>query len=217
MSKTFPILPFILFFAALTFGQTPSLPCPSISISGPMGPVDRNVFTLSTGKEIDGYNVTYKWSATQGDIVARADEKSIEVLNVDFEGKNLTVTVEISGLPPNCLSTASESMAVSIHAKTIQIDEIRGSLVDMSKERFDKIHSVAAQNPNALLYIVVSAGKTNETSIRRKQMNLVDRLTGHPAYRSTFHDRRITFVHSNKNDDKIVFWLVPAGNDLPTP
>lgn len=198
--------------------QRMSTPCPSLSISGPSGTAmfDRIPFTLSIGREIDLYQVVYKWWASQGDIVVGSDNKSIEVLNVDFREKSLTVSIEISGLPKHCSNTFSETMSVSVHAPTIKLDEIKGSMATTPKARFDKIHSVVAIDPRASLYIIISAGKTKATSIQRKQAVIMKQFAS-PAYTSTFHDRRITFVHSTKNDDKVVFWLVPAGNDFPTP
>lgn len=215
------ILPILLFVLSLPgLGQEISSTCPLISISGPA--IVPNVgdsirFSLSVGKEMERYQPIYMWTATTGDIVVATDKKSALVTNPDLIGKNLTVTIEVDGLPQGCPNKASETMSYDPPPSPSQIAEIKGSLARVSAAYFDRILSTLKRNPSARLYIVISAGKIESTSIKRKKAEILSKLNSRD-FQSILHDgMRITLVDSGKKDDKVVFWLVPAGADSPTP
>ena len=214
MRKTLPILLFVLFFTTLTFGQTPSPPCPSIVVSGSPGTPtgNREAFSVSVGKEMELYQPAYKWSVSNGQIIVGPDSKTIEVVSTDFINRNLTVTVDIGGLPPYCPNRASETMSYDPAPEATKLAEIKGSLAKASPQRYDKILAALRQNPSARLYIIVSAGKTNSASIIKKKTAVMKGFGTKLG-----EDTRVTFVDSDKGDDKVAFWLVPAGADSPVP
>jgi hypothetical protein len=215
------MLPILLFVLSLpAFGQETSPPCPTILISGPAGVTnigDSVPFSLSVGKEMELYQPTYRWTAKTGDIVVATDKRSALVTNPDLIGKNLTVTVEVDGLPQGCPNKASETMSYDPPPRPSQIAEIKGSLARVSVSHLDRILSTVKRNPAARLYILISAGKTNSTSIKRKNLDILSKLNSRDLQSVLHNGMRITFVDSDKKDDKVVFWLVPAGADSPTP
>ena len=218
MKKVLPLLLFILSLPSFAYSQVPSS-CPAVSVNGPAGtPVgDRVPFFLSIGTEIDLYQPTYRWSASNGEVIVGKDNKTIEVIGANLISKSLTVTVEIDGLPLGCPSKASETMAYDPPLKASKLAEIIGSLAKVPNARYDEILFDLTQNPAASLYIFISPGKTGSTSIKRKKSDLLNQFSSR-TFRSVLHNgSRIIFVDSDKNDDKVVFWLVPAGADNPTP
>lgn len=191
--------------------QTP-VNCPTISISGPSGTstTNRIPYVLSVGKEIELYQPTFKWSASAGEIVLGTEGRGIEVIVPDGFSSNLTVSLEISGLPPSCPNTDSETMGCRLQIpKAEKLDEITGSLARISPKRYDAVLTALRQNPAAMLYITVSSGKTASTSIKQKRFDLLKSID------RDLYEMRIVFVESEKDDDKVVFWLLPAGANEP--
>ena len=215
------MLPILLFFLSLpAFCQESSLPCPSISISGPAGVPnigDKIPFSLSIGKEIELYSPTYRWSATTGDIILGKDNRSVDLINADLINKSLTVTVQIDGLPQGCPNVASETMSYDPPLQASKLFEIKGSLAEVSKSRFDEILSALNHDPVALLYVTIAAGNTSSTTVKRKRSDIL-KLFGSPAFRAVLQNgTSVVYVNSDKKDNKVAFWLVPPGANSPQP
>lgn len=110
---------FLLFIACLTLQiaaraqEAGNLPCPKISIMGPAAAVyvengEPMVFTVSLENKPENLKLEYVWNVTAGKIVEGQGTPTIEVDIKGLSSQSITATVEIKGLPENCLKTVSE-------------------------------------------------------------------------------------------------------------
>ena len=79
-------------------------PCPTISISCPTDTIQAgSPATVSVNLSGGGnFNVTYNWTVSAGTISSGQGTSSITVDTTGQAGHNITATVEIGGLPPEC-------------------------------------------------------------------------------------------------------------------
>lgn len=199
--------------SAIAIGQAGvEPPCPRISVE-PVRSADFSdpiLFKAEIGTEIEFYSPTYQWKAHNGKILAGHSTREIEVRIVSFE-KNLTVAIEIDGLPSNCPSTASVTMSIDLPPVATLLDMITGTISKVPQRRFDKIIDAADANPNAQIYMVISGSKLNtKASLLTKQSLLINGLVRKPAERDRFK-----FLISNNTDDRVFIWLVPIGAEAP--
>jgi len=197
----------VFVLGGFAFGQGSN--CPKIEVSGPSGLVDtgkKATFTVQVGAGEWDSKISYFWSTSSGAISAGQGTRTIEVV-VD---RALTATVEIKGLPEGCPNQTSDTMFGDSKPEAVKLSEFAGSLDKIAKERFAEIVEAAKADPNAQLYILISGGVKNPTvSISRKRVVILDQFS------KRLHDYRVTFVNSNKNDDRVLIYLVPAGADIP--
>ncbi|MBK8465933.1 MAG: hypothetical protein IPL32_08890 [Chloracidobacterium sp.] len=204
----------IFVFCMSAFSQTSEkIACPSIFVYGPAGIVntgDIASFTANVGLGGEKYNLKYTWSVSAGDIVSGQGTDSISVRVPERE--NLTVTVEVDGMPDECEKTSSETQGCGLKTpEAILVDEFRGSIEKVSGDRLVKIVEAAKSQPDAQLYIFLSGSAKNTTrSLRRKMVAIANGL-------KQLHDRQITYVTLTKNNDIAIVWLVPPGASLPIP
>src|SRR5215470_9462003 len=108
----------ILFTSIGALGQGENkTTCPSISLRGPEG-VTRQGDRLKVKAELAPFeqaNLRYKWSIDKGTIISERESSEIVIDSSRIEmdegktGTNMTVTLEISGLPAGCLSQVSDT------------------------------------------------------------------------------------------------------------
>lgn len=155
----------------------------------------------------------YQWSvAGAAELTAGQGTPTAEV-KVSARGNN-TVFIRITGLPPQCPNTASETLAIDLGPTASKLEEFTGPLARIPKTHIDQLLKALNENPGSHLYVFVS-GKTGQTisSIKRKR-NVVTRDLV-LAFRG---DAPVTIVENmRRRDDKLVIWLVPAGAPLPQP
>ena len=210
-------IPFVLSaFCIPLFGQANTSPqCPTISVFGPVGVVDAGKVATYTaridqkGKQLE---LQYKWTVNPGKIINGQGTTAIEVIQT--ENVTFTATIEVSGLPSECANTVSETSIVDLIPQAVKLDELSGPLTQFSDNPFNRIVQRAKADPTAKLYIIMSGSKRNrQLSIRKKRSIILDRIVRKFGEDTT----RVTFVDSNKTDDRVVIWLVPAGADRPLP
>jgi hypothetical protein len=154
----------------------------------------------------------YVWSVSSGTIVAGQGTSQIEVREPN--GSCITATVEIRGFPESCPSTASEVACGDPAPQPIKLDEFVGALAEVRSERFIEAFNKAKQDSFAQVYVLISGARRNPaSSIRKKREILMKRIT----ITCRFDPQRVTFVISDKHDDRVAIWLVPAGANIPIP
>jgi hypothetical protein len=96
------------------FAQTEKLPCPKISIAGPSSTDSESpwTFTALVENQSDYPEVEYLWDTTAGKIISGQKTQTIKLDVRNTDGRNITVTVEIKGLPKGCPNTFSETQVV---------------------------------------------------------------------------------------------------------
>lgn len=217
MKNSLFILLFILTFSISVFSQTNEQnKCPIISIAGPAGlPIGRQEVDFIVSVENSGENtLEYIWTSSIGEIIKGQGTPNITVKQLPEIG-NVTVTVEIKGLPEGCPNTGSEALGGHpVEAEAIQIDEFSISPNRIDKARLDYLISEMQRDPSAQIYIIeYFPPQTTDAAIKRKFKLLRD-------YISKIRKQdisRFTFVKGNLDENKTRFWLVPAGATPPMP
>lgn len=189
--------------------------CPTLSVSGPAGitsPGGTMTFTanVSGGSQ---ESVTYDWSVSAGEISSGQGTPSITVnVPTEMAGGNITATVKLGGIDPNCRcdTEASETAPVAPKAEAQLVDEFGPLSNDDVRARVDNFFIQLQNNPNAQGYIINYASD--------RQIAARERLiTNHINMRG--YDRsRITFVRGGEGTGQNTkMFLVPPGADVPQP
>jgi len=132
-------------------------PCPKIEISCPTDTVQAgspaNVSVNLSGG--GNFNVTYNWTVSAGTISGGQGTPSITVDTTGQAGQNITATVEIGGLPPECDRTRSCSFSVAPEPPGCRKFDSYGDIrFNDEKARLDPF-AVALQNePGSTGYII---------------------------------------------------------------
>ena len=190
----------------------PVCECVSIGVSGPSGvtnPGDSMTFTANVG---GGGDYTYTWTVSNGTITSGQGTPSITVAtNRDMAGQNVTATVDVGGLCPECPRTASETAGILDTPKSTITDEFGSAPDDDVKARVDNFYIQLNNNPTAQGYII-NYGTAAEIKKRRAQIMKAINFRKYDA-------SRVTFVDGPNNGTGIntKFYLVPAGADTPQP
>ncbi|MDX6614236.1 MAG: hypothetical protein QOD75_3422 [Blastocatellia bacterium] len=132
-------------------------PCPTISIACPTDAVQPgSPATVSVNLSGGGnFNVTYNWTVSAGTISSGQGTPSITVDTAGQGGQNITATVEVGGLPPECDRTRSCSFSVVTPVQDCRKFDSYGDIrFNDEKARLDPF-AVALQNePGATGYII---------------------------------------------------------------
>ena len=188
--------------------------CPTLSLNGPSGitnPGDTMTFVASVS---GGKDVTYNWTVSAGTIESGQGTSSITVRTTSgMAGENVTATVEIGGLDPdcNCPASASETAGIESIPGVIDVDEFGPQKDDEIKARVDNFYIQLNNNPNAQGY-VINYGTPAEIKKRVAQIDKAIKFRG--------YDRsRLTFVNGPDNGDGVrtKFSIVPPGAEAPMP
>ena len=198
------------------FGQANKISlCPTLSLTGPAGipkPDEPISFTANLSNEAEKYNLKYKWTVSGGEIIEGQGTSTSKVLQKELGG-NLTVTIEIIGLPKDCANTASETAGTDCSFPIPKlIDEFTDSIAQKDKTRFDKIATDVKGDPTTQLYVLAWHFKNSpQETVKRKEQDIFDSLTA-----AGIEKDRITLVFDFAERESIQFWIVPAGATPPT-
>lgn len=206
-------LPFILLSVlVLCGGLYAQTECPKISLTGPSGITEPGgPITFTAPVEPAGADLKYQWSISSGQIIEGQGTPAIKVMpETKRDGFNLTVTVEIAGLPAGCPNTMSETAGLAIDYKLELLDEFRGPVAadDDAELRFKSLE-IRLRNEadsKAVIVLYCKNARQRETD-KRTILKYI-----HPFVRS-----RILFVNGPDQGSRpfIKVWLVPVGAQGP--
>jgi len=190
------------------FAQTSST-CPVVTVYGPPGivlPGEIVRFSVTVNSVEEARPLTYKWSLSNGVIRSGQGTPDIEVV---LPRSDLTVTVEVGGLPQNCPSMSSDTVpcywGTPIPEKLV---EIPGVLTTKNLAHIKEAIDNHQDRPYDQFYFILS-GKNQKKSRDRKLTALKRLFKSDPS--------RATYVLSEQTDDKVTMWAVPPGATRPTP
>jgi len=205
-------LALLLLSSTFAIGQdTPPEKCPSVSVTGPAGIV--NVGELATYtvtvSNVEQYSLDYFWSTTAGRIKDGQGTNSIKVIQPNAD---LTVTVDIRGLPDGCPTSASEMQACGLRAPDpIKFYELQPNKI-FGGAAAKQVAAEMLENPNNQLYILAGdVGRKNSLAFQQKQRTIIDLLSA----RGVTPDR-ITMAPVYSDVELFQFWRVPPGANNPT-
>jgi len=217
--KIFPLLfCLVIFFALTVSAQTDqNASCPTIDVSG--GGVTEPGEPMSFAVNVKGYDaskLSYNWSITTGKILNGQGTTTITVLKKKDDRQNLTVTVEVKGLPEICgLVTASETEPSGTPMPVSVLKDEFGKLPNGElRSRINAFFLALAKEPNAQGYIINYG--MNRDIARREAL-----FRNHISFRK-YDASLITFVKGGANPTGQTgyytkLWLVPPGAEAPKP
>ena len=112
------IISFCIAILSFTFVQAQNCPVIKVeSYSYEVAAGDTLVF-LAVMKDAPA-NVTYNWAISAGTIISGQGTSEIRIETKDLDGMYVTATVDIGGLPRNCVSNASSSIEIVAPAQLV--------------------------------------------------------------------------------------------------
>jgi hypothetical protein len=202
-----------LAFIALWFACTSaSGQCPSITVIGPMGvtnPGDKMTFTATISRT--NSRLEYSWDVSAGTIVDGQGTLAIVVAtDTAMAGANVTATVDIQGLRPDCASRASESAPVAPLSEDPILDEWEGLKPNDERARLDSFFADLENNPLNTGIIVLHVNEKERFDSGNRRLKIVVK---HARFRE-FDMNRIWFVLDRTGDRRTKLYRVPLGGDL---
>jgi hypothetical protein len=139
-------------------------PCPTVTVECPTGAIQPGspaTVTVNVSGGAPGLTPTYNWSVSDGTISGGQGTASITIDTTGQAGKNITATVEIGGLPPECQRTASCSFSVvPPPPECSKFDEYGNIVFNDEKARLDNYAIQLQNDPTATGYIIAYADRT---------------------------------------------------------
>ncbi len=166
-------------------------------------PNNIQIFTIEALKEIENYNVKYKWTVKGGNIIAGNNTKAIIFLR---ESSEYSVAVEVEGLPKNCARSAAQS-GVFDPPLPKMIAEFGKIPSGETKAIMDAFFIELQNDPTAEGLTVISDNKNSINQI--KSLNNYIGLRG-------YDKTRISFLITNKLREQTRLFIIPAGANNPT-
>jgi hypothetical protein len=189
--------------------------CPRITVTCPTALVQQGealTFTASISG-IPKTQYTFNWTVTAGTISSGQGTSTITLDTTGLGGQNLTVTVEVGGVPQQCAKSESCGASVSLPPLAPHPLDRYGDLkFNDEKARLDNFAIQLQQELDAIGYIVTYAGghvSPNEARHRalRAKRYVVDRRG--------IESRRVVPVYGGRSDGfSTVLWTLPKDIEI---
>ena len=196
----------LLFAAATAFAQ-----CPSLTITGPEGitnPGDQMTFRLDVSKP----DVKYFWTVSVGTIIeGQGTPMIVVVTDKATSASNVTATVDVQGLRPDCARRASQSapLAAGISCGLV-MDEWEGLKPNDERGRFDVFFAELSNNPLNIGIVVLQVTEQERFSSSNKRLQ---RAVKHAKFRE-FDLNRIWFVLDLTGKSRTSVYRMPPDADM---
>ena len=198
------LLSIILLTASSAFGQ-----CPTVTVISPQGVTnvgDKMVFRAEVGAV--GPKLEFYWSVSLGTIVAGQGTPSIELAtDRRMGGANVTATVTVGGLAPDCEKTASETAPVAPRLEWGSLDQWGPLKDNEQRSRFDTFFSELANNPHQTGLVVLLVTKRERRDHRNRRIQLI---MDHVRFRN-FDANRIWFCLERSIFEQTTIYRFPPG------
>ena len=159
-------------------------------------------------------SVTYNWTVSAGAISGGQGTPSITVDTTGLAGgSQVTATVELGGLAPECNRTTSCTVSLKESPRARKFDEYGNIAFNDEKARLDNFAIELQNNPGAQGYIIAYGGRkarANEAQARagRAKDYLVNT-------RQIDSGRIVTVDGGHREDLTVELWIVPSGAAPP--
>jgi hypothetical protein len=143
--------------------------CPTISVTCPseVEPNHPVIFSASFTQGAPAISETYRWTVSAGTITNGQTTSSISVDTAGLSGQTITATVEVGGIDPTCIRTASCSTPVKLVPPEPERFDAYGNIrFNDEKARLDNFAIQLQNTPDSTGYIV-GYGSCNTEGIKR--------------------------------------------------
>ena len=203
---------FVFAFCVLSFAQTKTSSCPTIKINAPEGMINIGVpilFSIEQNKELQKFNIKYKWEVIGGKFLDGQATPRINVIS-EIPGETIKVKVVIQGLPENCVYTGTEFVNILPQHDYFPDEYGKISLKD-EFARLDQLIVRVANAPEYQGFIEISIGEKESVAKTKKHIR---KLIKYIEYRG-FSKKRFVFAIRKTTFHKTVFHLFPKSSNFP--
>lgn len=186
--------------------------CPSLSVSGPESVDEGQALVFKATVLNPPVGLRYFWSVSSGTIKSGAGTNEIKVDTTGLGDNDITATLELAGVDPNCPSTRSKTASVAkkyVAPEPQKLHQYSAPWPKDEKARLKRIAEYLNTRPKEdQIYIEHFAGRSvSATAAQAERTKVRDMLMAN----GVAAERR-TVVASNKAaKSTFVFWLVPPG------
>lgn len=203
----------ILFILSLVFSAFSQSQCPKITMTTSDSLIKiGDSLTFSVNVEgIESQKLKFVWTTSNGTIVnGQETAKIIVATTPDMAGMTITATVEITGLPQDCLNIASffGSIEKGLPACVlpVKLDEIYKSSWQDEKRRIQNAAYQLQKTKDFGIVVKISAPQSDKTGFIK---NRSERFRKFLTEVSKVPKDKIKIVSGGSNDYVIEFYLVP--------
>jgi len=215
MKKIISLLAVLVSFLSVT-GQN----CPSISVSAPSSNVKEGTaatFSVNVSGGRADLSVTYNWSISAGTIESGQGTSVINVNTSGVGGQNITATVELGGLPAECVRTSSATAGVDGPPAAEQYNQGNYTTLKAFKEEADRFAgditsgNYITQSPRAVIFLYPGKTAVSAAAIRDMTTAMKAALTKY-GMKSTMYKIK---TGAKKEQTSYELWIVPEGAAEP--
>jgi len=193
-------------------------PCPTVSVNCPTELVEVGqpvTFTANVSGGDPNATVTYNWTVSSGTISSGQGTPSITVDTTGLAGgAQVTGTVELGGVAPECTRTASCTTTLQVKAIARKFDEYGNIAFNDEKARLDNFAIQLQNEPGAQGYIIAYGGRRGRTGEAQAR---ADRAKDYLVNTRGLDPGRVVTVDGGYREDLTVeLWIVPTGATPPT-
>jgi len=192
--------------------------CPAVVVTCPdvKSPVDNEAtFNASVDAAAADVKYTYKWEVSAGTIAHGQGTPSIKVDTTGVSAP-VTATVEVGGLPPTCMSSASCALAWFDGPRCGRaLDEYGDIPFEDEKARLDNFAIQLQNDPTAQGYIICYGGRVGYEGEAQSRCNRAKDYISNT--RGIGADRLVTVDGGFKESLSVYVWVVPSGATPPAP
>jgi hypothetical protein len=193
-------------------------PCPTITVSCPTDAIQPgSPATVSANLSGGDPSITptFNWSVSEGTISSGQGTASITIDTTGLAGRNITATVEVGGLPPECQRTASCSFSVqTLPVGCTKFDEYGNIAFNDEKARLDNYAIQLQGDPSSTGYIIAYAGRTDPAGTAQAR---ADRAKNYLVTTRGIDPGRITIIDGGCRESLTVeLFTCPAGATAPS-
>ena len=191
--------------------------CPDIKISTPQNallPRQSAFFEVFFGNGIGPKQYKYFWTASLGKIAGGQGTAKIELIPARQDnGSNLTVSVQIGGLPRNCESTFSSDIIPIVQLPIGDpVDRYGKSSKYDERSRIDSFFIQLNNNPTSAGLFVIGFNSADSGKYKRSRLSNILTSINFRKY----DIKRVSFaIYEGDFEDDTSLWLVPPRAELP--
>jgi len=193
-------------------------PCPNLNVSCPTELINVGqpvTYTANVSGGDPNATVTYNWTVSSGTITCGQGTPSITVDTAGLTGgAQITGTVELGGVAPECTRTASCTVTLNVPPVPRKFDEYGNIAFNDEKARLDNFAIQLQNEPGAQGYIIAYGGRRGRTGEAQAR---ADRAKDYLVNTRGLDPGRVVTVDGGYREDLTVeLWIVPTGATPPT-
>ncbi len=208
MKQIFFTFILIFTFCVFSFAQNEIKDCPKIKIIAPesmMNLDDPIYFSVEPKAELEKSNSKYEWQIVNGKIIEGQQTSKIKIKS-DSAGIKVDVTVKITGLPDQCVNTASEfANIIPPIIDFLSFDEYGKLSRREEQARLDSflIRLFIAEDFQGVIHMRTDKNESNKSVKKRVQF-----MMKYFKFRE-FPKERVIFAVEKSNERRTTLWIFP--------